>query len=319
MRKLFLMSLVAGMSLFYSTVLRAEEVKLNPKFDASVDYYTVDGDTTYSISGSDFLYAGDTGKSELEFPIDTGFMKVGLHVNVLERFDFTFDYAWSVDDDAGTFKDTDYSSVFPRAYSIGKCDSDIDANEWNFDAKYMLKQVDIKESELLDSLKIYVGGGYKHQEFDYDIKNLVQSSPYFTSYNTTSPGKVLDYEIEYDVWYLSCYFDFINSKKNIDLLIGFEYGPDVDVEDKDDHILRHKLSTSSGDGTYFKYSVSLAWAFWQDFTASVYYSHIDYDNDGTQNQYFYGGTYEGLSYSNIDWENDSSQDILGLKVTYFFN
>jgi len=320
MKKLLLSGVVVMSLLMAFNSAKAEETKLNPKVDVSVDYFNMDGDTTYTITGSDFLYAGDRGKSELEFPIDTNFVKLGIHTNLMERIDLSLDYSWSVDDDAGTMKDTDWSSrIGSYPYVISKSDSEIDAKEWNFDAKYMLKQIDLQDNNFLDTLKIYVGGGYKHQEFDYDIKNVNKTSAYFTSFNGSTQGKVLDYEVEYDVWYISCYLNLINSKKNIDFSIGFEYGPDVDVEDKDDHILRSKLSTASGDGTYYKFAAGVSWAFWQDFTASVYYNHIDFDTDGTQNQYFYDGAYKGLTYSNIDWESDSSQDIFGVKVTYFFN
>ncbi|MCK5708362.1 MAG: omptin family outer membrane protease [Candidatus Aureabacteria bacterium] len=288
--------------------------------DISADIYKSRGETTYKISGSDFMFVGDTGSSVLEFPINTLFSRVGIHANLMQKIDFSLDYSWSIDDDPGKFKDSDFSSLLATKPAIyGVYNAKIDAKEWNFDFKYLLTEQEITNS-IIDRLKVYLGAGFKSQKFDFTETGGKTEYYYLaTSVTDTDSASGIDYAVEYKILYLSLYVDLLNTQEKIDLLLGIEYGPSIDAEDRDDHLLRSKLSVSTGDGTYGKFAAQLNWNIWNNVFASIYYNYIDISVAGHQDQSFYGGAYQGLEYRDIDWTSDSEQSIYGAKVTWYFN
>jgi hypothetical protein len=290
--------------------------------DLNGGVYKTYGNTTYNINFMDDY--GYAGASELEFPIDTWFTKLGVHAKLLKRLDLSLDYAWSADDEAGTFTDKDWSDYLSNYYGFndyyiyGEGDASIDATEWNFDAKFDLAEVTV-DNAIMDKVKLIVGGGYKEQKFEYMVNDIVQSSSYFYGLDYVGVGDALDYSVEYKAFYLSMYVDMLSSINKMDLLLGAEYAPNMDAEDSDDHLLRYKKSESSGDGTYYKLAAQLNWNVWSNIYASAYYNYISMEASGSQDQWYYGGPYAGWTASDIDWDTESMQNVWGAKFTWMFD
>jgi hypothetical protein len=76
--------------------------------------------------------------------------------------------------------------------------------------------------------------------------------------------------------------------------IGF--APEVAAKDRDDHILRSKLSTGSANGMAYFLSADFAWTFSDGLRFGVGGEYINISTDGTQYQYFYAGPYAGQAY-----------------------
>ncbi len=257
----------------------------------------INGDTTYHIG-----FPG--GASELEFPIDNalwGFeASLGYrnpYNDKQDRARLVLKFFSDIDNYAGKMKDFDWLDDDGHSGLDIYSESDADLDAVIIDLYYIFN--------FSHSKTIGIGPmiGYRYQSFEYEISNTDQVGfgPYSQSYTTAIPGRTLDYEVKYNIFYLGLNTDVIvkgNFKLNLRWGAGW-----VNAKDEDDHILRYKLSKGDSDGAVYLVNINANWEFLHNWILQLSGEYVDIDTDGTQHQEFYSPSiYTG-------WEADVDDKI----------
>ncbi len=270
----------------------------------ALGYGFVNGETRYEI---EFPVDGLTGKSKLKFPIGNDFMVGEASFTVRSRLFFNLDLAFTNNEDAGTMKDYDWYGGLLIAY--GEADAKLDGTFFNFNMGY----------NFINSRKISIGGliGAQSQVLSYDIENASQWDILSNS-TTYYDGKVLDYEVKYYIYYVGIKLDFRPSPI-FKMSFMAAYSPYTKAEDEDDHILRYKKVEGDADGTSFLAKGSIRLNFGKSpIFMKVYGSYIKIETEGDQEQYFYGGPYQGTYYSDIDLKIEAEETFVGALIGVTF-
>ena len=267
----------------------------------------INGHSTYHIS-----FPGV--QSELEFPLDN--VMAGLKVIAGDKFkenpqqtksQISLTLITVVDQDAGIMKDSDWIE------NDGHPGKDIYTES---DAKLRGAVFEIRYAYHFRYNDIWTIGpviGYRYQKFDYDIYG-------YRGYRYSTPlygeGKALDYEITYMIPYIGVSSDSLFGK-NAQFHISFSYSNWTEVRDRDDHILRYKLSEGECEGKSYLINVGLEWNFLPQWILSVGAEYLDIDTTGTQHQRFYAGSSAGTTY---DVDDRISSSLLSgmVRVLYEF-
>ncbi len=209
-----------------------------PCIAAGVDisYGTMEGDTTYIIEEK-----GEY-RSELQFPLDVNIVNLQYTNNSFE-FKFASNYLHS---EAGSFIDSDWFKTKGNEESIYDVrdiysQSDADLRAYCIDCN-----LDINANKLRDK-NYTLAVGYRYQDFDFLVHDLVQEGSFFDREDTIiRNGNVLDYKINYHIPYISVETENKQDKYTVGLNIL--YSPFVRVRDRDDHLLRDKISRIDARG-----------------------------------------------------------------------
>jgi outer membrane protease len=292
----------------------------------SLRYGILNGYTKYRIE-----FSG--GASELEFPLNNSmwgatagftFKKDPKDMNNAAKLEFRWytntgrdagklkDSDW-IDDDIGYFRD-----VF--GVNLGQNHSGVDIyseSEASAEARF----IDVNYFYNLYPDQYLSFGpkiGYQTIRFAYDINNVNQVGygPYAPYETLSQNGKVLDYQVDYDLIYLGVDV-VLGSPDKVLCTAGFGYSPWTKAKDRDDHIARFKLSEADASGDGYLLDGSADWRFLPNWglTASGQYTKVH--TTGTQHQSFYDGPLVGTTYDVDDiisaywWQAN-----LGIK--YFF-
>jgi len=282
------------------------------------------GDTTYQIGGrADY---SDGTRDYLRFPISE--LKFPLDV-FMASFDVTAEYKnkWilgmgakkNITHDAGKLEDSDWGIYYLNGCwtcSAGSLDiySESDAS---LDA--LIIEINMRYRFYTGSKwSFFTGLGNRYEKYTFDVGNLEQwypSGDTYMGYDTspvTVDGQVLKYAISYNIPYIEVGTS-IRSGSRFILESRWGFSLYVRVEDKDNHILRDKVS--EGDLLGFAGLLSLEGRYHYTkhlfSTLSISYRHVY--AEGTQEQYF-----GGKSYAEIDQEIESHQGLLFLRAGYVF-
>jgi len=275
----------------------------------------INGDTVYEIRGPE-----EGGwKSRLKFPMNNYLMggKVSLNYNDEGWGDYFLNLGgWiSLTKTAGKMEDSDWLYAYSASKTIYS-ESDAGMDVKIFDGNILFNFLKDPYSEEKQSLILGARIGYKYQKFDYDISNTTQIDYIDYSYIFVR-GKTLDYEVEYKIPYLGLngLYSFDNAFKAD---IEINYSPWVKAEDKDDHLLRDKLSKGNCEGSLFMVGGNLSWEFKKNWTWEIGVNYTTINTQGKQRQYFYDGPYEGLASGNIDDKINSNQLCVNTFIKYCF-
>jgi outer membrane protease len=140
--------------------------------------------------------------------------------------------------------------------------------------------------------------GLLYQKFQFDASNVHQVGygPYASGYTGNVPGRVLTYEVTYTIPYLGIHMELpLSSKFQANLDLG--YSPFASAEDKDNHILRKKLSTAKTSGSAALAAITAQWDIEDNYFLMVRGQYLAINTSGTQTQTFYdstGGVYTGI-------------------------
>lgn len=294
--------------------LYAENTDSAIDFDISIGPELMSGNTTYRIGYPvTEIGVGDSDGyfpfSELEWPLDAWLARVDVGMNVGSSLRINGTVKASIDKPGDPMIDKDWiTSTAPTQLDVysDSSISDFDALILDFDVEWAFLKS--------ESGSVYAGLGYQYQKFNYDSNVIRQYSPSGqTGFDYTGDGSVsITYEISYSMPYV-----VIGGKYNIspDFSVAgsFAYSPFVDAQDKDNHILRDKISEGDMDGTAYMidvsgtYNISPSWFV----EGGVHYAKIDVD--GTQTQSF-----SGVPVYLVSQESESSQTSGYLKVGYKF-
>lgn len=270
------------------------------------------GDTTYHIS-----FPG--GESELEFPLKTFLWgpKVGLgYKNPQGQEKIRLNARWltNIGHGSGKMKDSDW---IEDEYD-GHPGLDI-YSESNIKLKANIVDMDVIYN-FWPAKNLSIGPmlGYKYQQFKYDVSDTNQVgygpwAPFATAY---VPGKTLDYKVTYHIPYFGLNSDVLLGEKfQANMKLG--YTPWAFAKDRDDHVLRYKLSKGDTDGYAYIANLNANWNFLPHWFLGVDGEYMKIHTTGTQHQSFYAGPYVGTTYD-VDDKITSEQWLFTAMVTYRF-
>lgn len=278
--------------------------------DISLQFGYLKGDTTYHIS-----FPG--GASELEFPLKTYLLgpEIGwIYKNAQGQEKLRVKVKWltNIGQGSGKMKDSDWidDDGQPGLDIYSASDIELEANIVHVNGIYNFW--------LFKNLSIGPMLGYKYQNFKYDVSNTNQVgygiyAPLFTAY---VPGKTLEYEVTYHIPYFGLNSDILFGKKFLaNLNVG--YTPWAFANDRDDHILRYKLSKADTQGPAYVGSLHVSWNFLTHLFLTLAGEYMKIDTKGTQHQSFYAGPFVGTTFD-VDDKITSQQWFFSAMVTYRF-
>ena len=259
------------------------------------------GDSTYHISFDEPWALGGHGESELEFPIDN--VMAGVKVIVGTKYGknsrkskgrLCLRLLGTIDKEAGIMKDSDW------------IENDAAFKETPHEGKDLYTESDARlEGMLFDAIWSYhfslghnwgLGPmlGYRYQELHYEIYG-------YRGYYWTTPvygqGKILDYQVIYKIPFIGLSSEtLLGSKDQFFLSMGFGYSDWVEARDRDDHLLRSKLSEAECEGAAYLLTLNLDWRFYPGWVLGVGAEYVDIDTSGKQHQGFYAGDSVGTTY-----------------------
>ncbi len=259
------------------------------------------GNSTYHISFDEPWTLGGHGESELEFPIDN--LMAGINVNVSTKYGrysrqnkarLCLRLLRTIDKNAGIMKDSDWienDAAFGKPPHEGKdlyTESDARLEGMLFDAIWAYHFQLGRRWALGPML------GYRYQKLRYEVYG-------YRGYYWTTPvygeGKVLDYRVAYKIPFIGLSTETsLGSKDQFFLSMSFGYSDWVEAEDRDDHLLRSKLSEAKCRGVAYALALNLEWRFCPRWVLSIGSEYVDIDTNGTQYQGFYAGPSLGTTY-----------------------
>ena len=172
-----------------------------------------------------------------------------------------------------------------------------------------------------------VGLGLRYQKFSMVASDVHQYSPTYSSYGLESvfssdpfyydgSGPAIEYEVTYTIPFaeLSGLYRF-GTMLSVEGSLG--YSPFVQASDRDDHLLRLKLSEGSATGSAWLFDLKLRLQATKHWFAAVGVSGLFVDTSGTQTQSYYGGENVGYQ-ATLDQTITSSQICSSLEVGFSF-
>lgn len=303
-------------------------------FDLRLGLGLLGGDSTYTIGGEISDNQGNHGYlrdpiSELKWPLDVVLVSLGGRAE-FGRFSVRGEVAKNATSDAGDMEDSDWGVYY-------------DLSDGNSFFSPTSKDIYSTSSTDLDALIVdargryavwrgswfstAVGLGVRYQKFSIVASDLDQYSPTFKAYGLDGffpsdpfaavvQGPVLDYEVTYTIPFaeLSGRFQF-GSLLSLEAALG--YSPLVTAKDRDDHLLRDKLSEGSGSGSAVLFALELRLQLSRHWFAAAGASGLFIDTSGTQEQRFYAGEDAGYALT-IEQTITSSQARGSLEVGFSF-
>lgn len=275
----------------------------------SLETGQIDGDTSYIISGEQ----SGGFKSELIFPIEQQVMQLDfkLPVKKYKIESLNFAYLKNIEDESGTFIDSDWLYSYSSEKAIySESDSYLDFYSADLAVEFAPFYTSASGNSFFN-----LRAGYQKQDYDFDIQNLEQID-YISGRETIVDGKVLAYQIEYNFPYLALdWTKKAEQEQGWNYRIGFGFSPFLKAEDRDDHILRDKLSYIEADGQAVLAEIDLGYDFNSSFSIFTSWSYLNLEAEGSQVQKNYSGD---ILFENIDAEISSSQNLFSGGISYKF-
>lgn len=314
---------MAAQCLFLSSSMTVQAAQPAQKSSGDIafgiGFGSLNGNTLYHISSYDA--AGQGIESELEFPLETFLFSIQgeyLSKDLKGRDEVRITLQWltNIDNGSGQLKDSDWATdavdiaivgaAHPGLDIFSTSDINLKANIFNLRASY--------NNWLSDTLSVGPLGGFLYQNFHFDASNVNQVGygPYAAAYTGTYPGLVLTYQVTYAVPYLGVHSQ-IQLGHQFQTIIDLGYSPWAWADDKDDHVLRQKVSEASTTGKAYLASVTMQWNIQDNDCIQVAGQYLKIDTTGTQTQTFYDGS--GDVFTGIDDKITSQQT----SVTFLFS
>jgi outer membrane protease len=311
------------MVLFYFTSAYSDEVSLRDnKFSISAGLGLMAGHTTYQIGGHYDTPQGSGNVrfplSELEFPLDVYIGTLNGTVKLNQKWKISVGLKKNITSESGKMKDSDWGIYYlddepgadPDSLDIySESDTEVDLFIADIAARYYFNDINPIRSKFL----FFIGGRYIYQEFDFDVSDLDQWYPSRPDRDhVLVSGKVLTYEVTKHVPALIIGTELF-TKHNFSLEAELGYSPIVTVEDKDNHILRDKISKAKCDGDATLFSLAGSYNFHSRWVLELRFDYMSIDTKGDEKQYD-----EGEYSATIDQKNFSEIATYGLNIRYLF-
>ena len=271
------------------------------------------GDTTYQIGGEVRFPI-----SELIFPLDVYIATFNGKFQLNENWKLALCVKKNISTASGKMEDSDWGVLYmhaepgadPDSLDIySKSDAKVDLMIAEFGARYYFSRKTYKNSEVL----FFTGGKYIYQNFDFDISNVDEWYPSQPDEpHTQVDGKVLTYEVAKHIPAVIIGTELL-SKQKFSFDAYFGYSPLVTIEDKDNHLLRSKISKAECDGDATLFSLSGSYKFRPQWAIDLRFDYISITTKGHQKQYK-----NGDYLTTIEQKNFSEIVTYGLSVSYSF-
>jgi outer membrane protease len=295
---------------------------------------TLQGNTLYHISS--YNAAGGI-ESELEFPLHT--MLVGLEFDYRERDPtgrdvLSLQVSWfmNIDNGSGVMKDSDWLSGQAELDFLGSpagtphpgldiySESDITLKANIIDARASFTLW----SPGRWSIGALAGFLYENLSFEASNVNQVGYGPYAACCTLQASGPVLTYTVSYYVPYLGVRAESkIGGSFRTAVDLGFS--PVAMATDKDDHLLRTKVSNGSATGNAYLVTLAALWDLSENDLIQVRGQYLNIKTTGMQTQTWYadeltptGTIPAGTVIPGIDDKIESHQTTAALLFTHRF-
>ena len=290
-----------------------------PGIDIAVGIGKLSGDTTYRIGGTVTTPSGSYQVhfpiSELQFPLDVFMVSVEGTIEFAEIWNVSVGVKKNITIYAGKMKDSDWGAYFLEGYPWAERDTLDVYSESDADLDALMVDIALRCTLYQDSdSALFVGLGYMRQYFDYEVGNLDQWYPSYYYYFGVDAGhyyvsgKVLAYEVTYSIPYMEIGTQLrSNGKLSVEATVG--YSPIVDAEDRDNHILRSRVSEGDFDGEALLLSLEGRYDFQENWFLTLQASYTEIDTDGKSKTYV-NGEYTHT----IDQETESKQIFAVLSI-----
>lgn len=275
------------------------------------------GFTKYHIN---FIEAGVSGASELEFPLDVpvwgvkgilGYKDSSSDLNETARFTFT--YLTNTSQDAGKMKDSDWfdEGINDGVDIYSESDTELKAELFAFDYYY-----NIYPDQWISFGPLV---GYLVQKFQYRIYNTVQVGygPYSPFAGGSVSSKTLDYNVKYEAIYLGVGL-ISGDIKNFTFNAGFGYSPWAKARDLDDHIMTKKLSVGDASGSAYIFKGDAEWHFASQWSLQTAGQYQKFNADGNQHQTFYDDPAKADDVNDLDDKISAEYYFVTAGIAYYF-
>lgn len=259
--------------------------------DLGLQFGSLVGNTTYDITF-------DGGESKLEFPLGTYLLGLNFgwgYKNEQNQEKVKLDIKWltNVGDGNGIMKDSDWiddDESFLTYYGI------VVPSGYNHPGLDIYSESEIKlKATIIDINVVYnfwpnknisIGpmAGYRYQSYKFKVSNTEQIGyDLYAPFTASVRGATLEYKVNYYIPYFG-----LNSNlqfgRRFKTNLSFGYAPWASAKDKDDHLLRDKLSKAETDGYAYLANLNLDWNFMTHFYFSIGSEYLKIHTTGTQHQ-----------------------------------
>ena len=288
-----------------------EYVEENVHISLGLQSGYIKGDSTYHISFS-------TGESELRFPLSTALLglKFGLSMRdsvFLNRERMGLNVSWYRDiHHSGKMEDSDWINGDGHSGKDIYSESSTKINLDIVDVSYVWNFLFYK------SISLGVAAGYKYHRYGYAVfdTDQVGYGPYAAGYTGYISGSTLVYSVKHRFLYFGVSSN-LSLSKNFLLDIQGGYSPWARSKDRDDHILRYKLSEATCKGDAYFLQARGLWNIASDLYLDLSTQYTKIDTKGIQHQLFYAGPYAGLS-ADVNDKITSSYWLASASLNYLF-
>jgi len=308
----YLLSIIALLSCFTTTHCAAEA---NTSLELNLSQFS--GASDFQIGGLVQLADGTSGYvhfplSKLEFPSEMWLLGIGLKAQYPDS-QITARISTNVAESTTTMKDSDWGipdinpSTTPDTldvYSESKNEGELQMLE--------LRYASIRQLTSVKSTRFF-GVGILLQRYHFDVHDGLQVYPSTGAAPDPLPGNVLKYDLDIFVPYIFLRLESNASNNGLSWFGELAYSPRTTVEDKDQHLLRNRVSKGSYDGDAIIYDLGVMLQTSNMYNLALSYRHIKITSDGKQ-RVRDNGIYSHTIYA----ENNSDHGILSLTLNVPF-
>ncbi len=222
--------------------------------------YEIGGKTIYPDSEAQYHFP----VSRLRFPVDATMVKATGQISVEDRWLFSLEVATNITEDTGEMKDYDWG-IYPGSdtdqldiYSESDCE--METFQLDIKGRYQIGEFYFGHATAGDWRFVPAfGGGFKYQHFDFNTYDLDQWSPSHPDEgHVREGGKVLSYLAAYEIPYVELSWK-LTYREKLSFDVGLAYAPWLNFRDRDDHLLRDRVSKAdhhwNGSGAMVNSSV----------------------------------------------------------------
>ena len=125
----------------------------------------------------------------------------------------------------------------------------------------------------------------------------------------------MEYTVYYEIPYIG--FDVFYKNKNCNFSYGMDFSNYVRAYDRDDHLLRDKISYSEAEGNYYYVDSNFQYIIKKNIRLNTSLSYLFIETLGLQKQYKYGGkTKEFIGSVITRIESEQSSLSLGIEIDF---
>lgn len=311
---------VAAGALALAATARAEG---DWSFDVNAGIGTLSGDATYEIGGQitegGITEDGPFPISRLEWPLDVVMGQIAAKIGWRDTLELRGRYAFSLTDDAGTMKDSDwdYPAGGGRLLTVySESDAILDATRWELDGRWWFWHASKGGADYA----VGAGAGWIHQSYDWDARDGTQWYPADPELAADVwKGSAITYALDSDIPYLQLAGRVRSHRFTAEARVA--YAPSIDVTDQDDHVDRNILAKTTADGDAWIAEIASEYAFDDHWYARVELQWLAYTVDGPSRNTVYGAG-DGENQPGEQWtiyeEIKSSQSDANVALGYRF-